>query len=69
MPSKYKIKNNKTKFLLREISKEWLPREVSTAPKKFGIPLEDFYKNNRISDEVQNQISKLNNTTFFPRKN
>ena len=67
MPSKYKIKNNKTKFVLREISKEWLPKEVSLASKKgFGVPLNKlFIKFDRIKDEVKNQILKLNDFDFF----
>lgn len=67
IPKEYKIQNNKTKYILREIAKDWLPEEISNSEKKgFGFPLNQlFLKNNNYSEEVIDQILKLNNYNFF----
>lgn len=67
MPTKYKILGNKTKYVLREIAKEWLPKEVSNSKKKgFGVPLNQLLiKNNNYSDEFVDQILKLNQYNIF----
>ena len=67
IPQEYKIQNNKTKYILREIAKDWLPEEISKSKKKgFGVPLDQlFLTNNNYSEEVIDQIIKLNNYNFF----
>jgi asparagine synthase (glutamine-hydrolysing) len=67
IPKEYKIQNNKTKYILREIAKDWLPEEISKSKKKgFGIPLDQlFLTNNNYSEEVIDQIIKLSNYNFF----
>jgi len=40
LPAEYKIRKRLTKYLLRDIAKEWLPKQVWQAPKKsFGTPM------------------------------
>jgi len=67
MPTQYKILGNKTKYVLREIAKEWLPKEVSNSNKKgFGVPLNQLLlKNNYYSKEFVDQILKLNQYKIF----
>lgn len=69
IPQEYKIQNNKTKYILREIAKDWLPEEISKGEKKgFGVPLDQlFLINNNYSEEVINQILKLNNYKIFDK--
>ena len=69
IPKKYKIQNNKTKYILREIAKDWLPEEISKSEKKgFGVPLDQlFLTNNNYSQEVIDQILKLNNYKIFDK--
>ncbi|MBK7360580.1 MAG: asparagine synthase (glutamine-hydrolyzing) [Saprospiraceae bacterium] len=44
LPNKYLIKNGKTKWILRELMKDYLPREVFEHPKMgFSIPLHKFF--------------------------
>ena len=44
IPKEYKIQNNKTKYILREIAKDWLPEEISNSEKKgFGFPLNQLF--------------------------
>lgn len=43
LPEAFKVKGGKTKYLLRELSKKYLPSEVSNHPKRgFEIPLKDW---------------------------
>ena len=67
MPRKFKIFGNKTKYVLREIAKEWLPEEVTKSKKKgFGVPLNQLLlKNNNYSKELIDQILKLNEYQIF----
>lgn len=45
LPTKFKIKNNQTKFILKDILEEYVPRELFDRPKKgFGVPLESWLK-------------------------
>ena len=69
IPKEYKIQNNKTKYILREIAKDWLPEEISKSEKKgFGVPLDQlFLINNNYSQEVIDQIIKLNDYNFFDK--
>ncbi|WP_440680923.1 asparagine synthase (glutamine-hydrolyzing) [Candidatus Pelagibacter sp. HIMB1623] len=69
VPKEYKIQNNKTKYILREIAKDWLPEEISKSKKKgFGVPLDQlFLTNDNYSQEVIDQILKLNDYNFFDK--
>lgn len=69
IPQEFKIQNNKTKYILREIAKDWLPEEISKSEKKgFGVPLDQlFLTNNNYSQEAIDQILKLNNYKIFDK--
>lgn len=57
IPSRMKIEGFKTKSLLREIAKDFLPKEIIDRPKMgFGIPLERWLENN-LKDYVNEYIS------------
>jgi len=46
LPSKYKIKNGDKKWLLKQITHQYLPKEIMDRPKMgFGIPMEEWLKN------------------------
>lgn len=67
LPTKYKIHSNKSKYILREIAKDWLPIEVALGKKRgFGVPLEKiFVKNENFSKDVIQQILKLKKYNYF----
>jgi len=68
LPFKSKIGRFKTKYLLREIAKDVLPKEIINLPKKgFGIPLKKWldcelkdFKNHYLSIEKINNENLLN---------
>ena len=67
IPLKYKIRNSKTKFVLREILKKHLPEELYERPKQgFGIPISDWMRND-LKDWVNDMLSKdiLNKHKLF----
>jgi asparagine synthase (glutamine-hydrolysing) len=46
MPSKYKIKNGMTKWILKEVSKKFIPNEISNRIDKrgFSAPINRWFK-------------------------
>ena len=45
LPSSLKINGSKTKFILREVLSNYIPKEMIERPKKgFGIPLDDWLR-------------------------
>lgn len=60
LKNEYKIKGKNTKYLLRELSKKYLPKELITQPKRgFEVPLKKWVEN-----DLKNNIfeSLLNNS-------
>ena len=54
-PLKYKISNNSGKIILKDILRDYLPKNLSERPKMgFGIPLKEWLKN----DKVDNYVSQ-----------
>ena len=59
MPSKYKLKNNCHKFILKEVAKELIPLSIIQANKKgFSLPM-DHYLRTTLKIFVKDQILKL----------
>ena len=57
MPLKFKLHNNNSKYILRELLKKYLPNDVVNRPKQgFGIPLGEWMKN-EIKDWVCDSLS------------
>lgn len=64
LPSKYKYSMNKNKILLKEIAKEYLPREVIDRKKMgFGLPLNKWLTNN-FKGEVEKSFAALPEDMF-----
>ncbi|OED36849.1 asparagine synthase (glutamine-hydrolyzing) [Chromatiales bacterium (ex Bugula neritina AB1)] len=82
IPGKYKIKGTTTKYILRELSKKYLPADVTTAPKRgFETPLVNWVDGllrHVIHDSLstpnayvrqfysRNYVDKLLNTNILP---
>jgi len=57
LDSKFKINKTTTKYILRELSKKYLPYELITAPKRgFEIPLTSWV-NNELNDIIMDYLS------------
>ena len=57
LDSKFKINKTTTKYILRELSKKYLPNELITAPKRgFEIPLTSWV-NNELNDIIMDYLS------------
>lgn len=69
LPSKFKIRDKKGKYILRSLSEKFLPSEVQKAEKKgFGIPLEDYMlTNKKINSFVKEIIMLLADTEWFDK--
>jgi asparagine synthase (glutamine-hydrolysing) len=69
LPSKFKIRDQKGKYILRSLSEKFLPSEVQKADKKgFGIPLEDYMlTNKKINAFVKEIIMLLADTDWFDK--
>jgi asparagine synthase (glutamine-hydrolysing) len=60
VPEKFKVKGTKTKHILRELSKRYLPEKISTSPKRgFEIPLQQWV-DNRLKKPIFDLISPDN---------
>jgi asparagine synthase (glutamine-hydrolysing) len=45
IPTNHKFKNNKTKYILKDILEDYMPKDLFDRPKKgFGVPLESWLK-------------------------
>jgi asparagine synthase (glutamine-hydrolysing) len=61
LSNKLKIKGTNTKYILRELSKKYLPLELITQPKRgFEVPLKSWIKN----DLKENVFEALNNNSY-----
>ena len=69
LPAKFKIRDGKSKYILRSLSKKYLPLEIQKAEKRgFGIPLEDYMlTNNKINSFVKEIIMLLGDTDWFDK--
>ena len=60
LPDNYKIKGKTTKYLLRQLSKKYLPADIIYQPKRgFEIPLKHWI-NNELKDPVFDYLSAPN---------
>ncbi|MFA7090244.1 MAG: asparagine synthase (glutamine-hydrolyzing) [Arcobacteraceae bacterium] len=61
LKNEYKIKRGSTKYILRELSKKYLHRELITQPKRgFEVPLKKWIEN----DLKENIFDSLNNNSY-----
>jgi len=69
LDANYKIRDGKSKYILRSLSKKYLPLEIQEAEKKgFGIPLEEYMlTNNEINSFVKDIIMLLGDTLWFDK--
>lgn len=45
IPPQYKLRGNRTKFILKKIAKPWLPEKILSRPKQgFGVPIGKWFK-------------------------
>jgi len=67
LPSHLKINKGRTKYFLRELSKDMLPENILKAPKKgFGIPLQDYlFEKGKINKDIADRIELLGETNIF----
>jgi len=71
LPNKYKLNNGDTKFLLRHLSKEKLPKIIATRKKHgFAIPLAKMMRG-PLKERIEDTLLSSNNiaSEFFNRKN
>ncbi len=69
IPNKYKINKTTTKYILRELSKQYLPKELITQPKRgFEIPLKNWV-NNQLSEKINDYITSEGISSNFINKN
>ena len=69
-PLKMKIKNGKSKFLLRKILNEYIPKELIERPKMgFGVPLAEWLRGS-IREWAEEMLSetRLSNEGYFDTK-
>ena len=61
LKNEYKIKGSTTKYILRELSKKYLPSEIINQPKRgFEVPLKRW-----VEDDLRDNIFDLLNTTSY----
>ena len=71
LPNKFKINNGETKFLLRHLSKNKLPKIISTRKKHgFAIPLAKMMRG-PLKEKIEDTLLSSSNivSEFFDRKN
>lgn len=59
IPSKVKLKGNQSKYLLRQLVKDYLPDEISNLPKRgFSVPVDEWITANRqmVEDLLKNSM-------------
>ena len=62
LPLNFKIQGNKTKFILKDILNDYLPKKFFNKPKKgFGMPISNWMKN-ELKDWTNDMLSKKNNS-------
>jgi asparagine synthase (glutamine-hydrolysing) len=63
LPSNFKIRNGRTKWLLRKAMEKSLPRQITWRTDKVGFepPQKDWMKNHRVQDAIQEAKRKLVN--------
>lgn len=65
IPIKYKLKNTIQKYILKEIAKDFLPKEVMKMPKKgLTIPLKEWIFND-LSDFTNDTLNQLKKRHYF----
>ncbi len=64
LPEKFKIRNGTSKFLLREITKEFIPGNISTAPKRPLQTPQREWLGGELKDFANDQISGLEKGIF-----
>ena len=65
IPSEYKIKNKKTKFILKETFSDILPEKIMKASKRgFGVPIGKWFRGN-----LKNEFLKVTNQKFIEDQN
>jgi asparagine synthase (glutamine-hydrolysing) len=58
LPYDFKIKNNKSKFILRELLKDYVPKHITEKPKKgFSIPIDKLMRN-YFNNEIEYYLSE-----------
>jgi len=68
LDAKFKINKTTTKYILREVSKKYLPNELITAPKRgFEIPLTSWV-NNELNDIIMDYLSYGFYKNFIDKK-
>ena len=68
IPSKYKIQKFTTKYILRELAKEYLPKELINAPKRgFEIPLAHWVDND-LKDNIFSSLHNGYHENFINKK-
>jgi len=67
IPPSIRVKNGKTKYLLRQLANNYLPQKVLIAPKKgFGIPFEQyFYQDNKYIPYVVDVFDNMAKSKWF----
>jgi asparagine synthase (glutamine-hydrolysing) len=65
LPSDYLIKNNETKFILKDTFKDLLPKGLFNKPKKgFGVPVGDWLRN-----DFKDELISLTNREYLIDQN
>jgi len=69
IPTRYKVSNTNTKYILRELSKKYLPLDLVNQPKRgFEIPLKDWV-NNQLSEIISDYLNPAQfSSTFIDHK-
>ena len=70
IPPHLRLKNGVTKYMLRELAKEFIPSDVLTAPKRgFGVPLDHYLLDgDNLKNHVIEVLYELRKTGWFSEK-
>ena len=71
LDSKYKIKNNTNKYILKKLSERYLNKSTIYKPKSgFGLPLASWFRDDNALKPFLNEMSNSNNilSEYFDRK-
>ena len=68
LPDNYKINNLKTKFILRELAKRHLPKQIVNAPKRgFEVPLTSWVEN-ELKDNIMDSLKNGYHLNYIDKK-
>ena len=67
LPHKFKINKGVTKYFLRSLAQDMLPKNITSAPKKgFGIPLKNYlFTDGVLNSQIKVRLARLSSSEIF----